>query len=108
MSTTISAAKIREDAKQYTKDLPVCFNEGVELWGIARGSIPHHRQWWVLKGSHILGSLDQGCYEDPNAAKKQRMIWVIKLGVVDLVLEKIAQFQYDWVPVAESSWKNYL
>ena len=105
---TLSASEVRTVARQYVKDLPVQFKDGVELWGVATGGVPHHREWWLLKGDEILGHLNQGSYDDPRSAKNRRMAWALQLGVVHSVLEKVASFQYDWIPVEDSNWKGYL
>ena len=106
--STLSASEVRANARQYTKDLPVQLKEGTEIWGRASGGVPHHREWWILDGNKVLGHLDQGSYENSHAAKKQRMVWALQLGVVESVLESIAPFTYEWIPVGESSWKRYL
>ncbi len=107
-ASDLSASEIRAMARNYDKDLPVQLQEGVEMWGTATGGVPHHRKWWILRGDEVIGHLDQGSYIDPMPAKKQRMAWALQLGVVHSVLEKVAPFRYDWIPVGESSWKAYL
>jgi hypothetical protein len=69
------------NAKQYRKDVPM--DDGFTLWGSVSGrAVPYHRKWWVKQGDQVIGSLDQGGYEDPGAAGKQRRNWVRSLGAL--------------------------
>lgn len=78
-----TAQEVRAQAAKYNSDrnsTTLSLKDGFELWGIATGSIPYHRQWWILKENEIIGHLDQGCYEDDGLASVQRREWAKKLG----------------------------
>jgi hypothetical protein len=76
--TMKTANEVRSNAAKYNSDLSL--KDGFELWGTATGSIPYHRQWWILKGDEIIGHLDQGCYENAGQAGLERTNWAKKLG----------------------------
>lgn len=77
------AAEIRANAANYNSDrnsTTLSLKDGFELWGTATGSIPYHRQWWILKGDEVVGHLDQGCYENSGQASVERREWARSLG----------------------------
>jgi hypothetical protein len=91
-----TAQEVRANATRYNSDLSL--KESFELWGTATGSIPYHRQWWILKGDQIVGHLDQGCYENPGQAAAQRRDWAKSLGCLgQLCVMNRQTRQYEFV-----------
>ncbi len=98
-----TAQEVRANATRYNSDrnsTTLSLKESFELWGTATGSIPHHRQWWILKKDkdEVIGHLDQGCYENPGQAAAQRRDWAKSLDCLGqlCVMNKQTR-QYEFV-----------
>lgn len=86
-----TAQEVRQNATRYNSDqnsTTLSLKDGFELWGAATGSVPHHRQWWILKGDEIIGHLDQGCYENAGQAAIERHRWAMSLGCRGLICKR--------------------
>lgn len=94
-----TAKEVRAIATRYNSDKnSFSLKDGFELWGTATGSIPYHRQWWILKGDEIVGHLDQGCYENPGQAALERHHWAMSLGCRGLICKRNpATREYEFV-----------
>lgn len=97
----MTAQDIRANAKRYDStrnSTTLSLKDGFELWGTATGSIPYHRQWWILKGDEIVSYLDQGCYENGQAAAVQRREWAKSLNCLgQLCVMNRQTRQYEFV-----------
>lgn len=79
---TSAIVTIPINARDYTGYM-MKLKEGYSLWGTATGSIPYHRQWWIVSPSGEVFYLDQGCYEDSGPAAKARYMWAKQIGAAD-------------------------